>query len=436
MRFVELPKNKKKNTRKKKKKNFFQKIKDYFSNGEKETQNQEKETSNFSLIEVVIIIIISILFGVVVGYLITYSNSPFYHTKHTALSEITNTYQSIVDNYYGELDEEKLSNAAIKAMVNALEDPYSSYMDKDVTSEFNETVDGTFVGIGVTILFHDNYNEVIEIYEDSPAEKVGFKVGDIIIRVEGENVAGKSGADLSKLIRGEKDTKVNITIKRGEEEITLSVKRGVVQLPSVHKEVIEEEGVKIGYIKIDSFASNTYTQFKKALNQLEKEKIASLILDVRDNPGGHLLQTKQILSLFFPKKTVLYQVETKNVKQKAYSLSKESRSYPIVVLINSSSASASEILASCFQENYKKALIIGKQSYGKGTVQTSQNLKNGTSIKYTTQKWLTSKGIWFHQGGVVPDVEVDLAEEYYSNPVRENDTQLAEAIHKLKESNY
>ena len=158
-----------------------------------------------------------------------------------------------------------------------------------------------------------------------------------------------------------------------------------------------------------------------------------MILDVRDNPGGHLLQTKQILSMFFSKKTVLFQIESKQKKQKVKSLSDEVRDYPVAVLINSSSASASEVVASCFQDNYKDALIVGITSYGKGTVQQSQSLKNGTSIKYTTQKWLTSKGKWLNNTGVTPDVEVQLSESYYQNPVHEEDNQLQEAIQRIVE---
>ncbi len=427
-------KGKKKATTHKKKKSFLDKIKKYFKDMKKSTKNN-KESSNFSFAEVVVIIAISILFGVVVGYLITYSNSPFYRTNHSALNEIINTYHNIVDNYYGDLDEDALSNAAIKGMVSSLNDPYSSYMEGDIADEFNETVDGSFVGIGVTIMFEEHYNHIIEIYEDGPADQAGLKVDDIILKVDGEDVYDHVGSELSKLVRGEKDTKVTLTVRRGEEELDFVVTRGVIELPSVSSTVFEEENQKIGYIKIDTFASNTYDQFKKSLKKLEKDSISSLIIDVRDNPGGHLLQTKQILSMFFPKKTVLYQVQTKNTKQKAYSTSKESRSYPVVVLVNASSASASEILASCFQENYKDAIIVGKTSYGKGTVQKSQSLSNGVSIKYTTQKWLTSKGKWFNGEGVVPDVEVDLSGEYYQNPVQENDTQLQTAIQKLKESN-
>ena len=416
----------------KKKDSFFTKMKNYFCDDSYE-EIPEEDNSFFTTVEVVVIIIISILFGVVLGYMLTYSNSPFHRVKHSALDEIVNTYENIIDNYYGELDEKKLSDAAIKGMIHSLGDPYSSYMDENVTEEFNETVDGSFVGIGVTITPDGDYTKIIDIYKNSPALEVGLQVDDKIIKVEGTDVAGFNGDQLSQLIRGKKGTKVTITILRGEEEFEYTLTRGTIDLISVSGEVLESDEKKIGYIRITSFASNTYDQFEEKLKELEGNDITSLIIDVRDNPGGHLLQTKQILSMFFSKKTVLYQVETKKKKQNAYSLTKESRKYPVVVLMNSASASASEILASCFQENYKKAYLIGTQTYGKGTVQKSENLQNGTSIKFTTQKWLSSKGVWYNNEGVKPDIEVELAEEYYQNPIRENDNQFQEAITKIKE---
>ena len=394
-------------------------------------EDMEKDSSDFSFVEVVIVVVISILFGVVIGYMITYSNSPFHRSKHSNLDEIVNTYQNIVDNYYGDLDEDKLSSAAIQGMVESLDDPYSVYLNETETNDFNETIDGSFVGIGVVVLYENESTRIIEVYDDYPAQKAGLKADDVLVAIDGKNVEGSNSVDISKLIRGEKGTEVVITVRRGEQELDFTVTRDTIQLPSVTHTIYEDT---IGYIKIDSFSSNTYDQFKKALLDLESKNIKSLIIDVRDNPGGHLLQTKQILSLFFNKKTVLYQVESKTKKQKAHSTSKESRDYPVGILINHSSASASEILATCFQENYQNAFVMGEKSIGKGTVQTAQELSNGTSIKYTTQKWLTSKGVWIHGEGVTPDIEVTQVDEYYYEPVVENDHILQEAIQKLKES--
>ena len=413
--------------KKKKKKSFFKNIKKSINrllNG--------KDIASFTVLEVVLVIIISILFGLIVGYFINYSKNDT--TKDSSLNEIVSTYNNILKNYYGDIDKNELKEAAVKGMVESLDDPYSSYMSGETADQFNESIDGSFTGIGVVIQGGEEYNTVIEVYEDSPAKKAGMHVDDVIIKVDGKDVKGMSGSDLAKIIRGKKGTKVVVTVKRGEEEVSLDIKRDVVDLISVTDKIIEYDGKNIGYIRIDSFAANTYSQFYKSLTALESKKIDSLIIDVRSNPGGHLQQTKQILSLFFNSKTVLYQIKSKGKTEKVYSYSNESRKYPIAVLIDSASASASEILASCFKENYKKSYIIGNTTYGKGTVQKTQTLSNGTTIKYTSETWLTAKGKSIDKVGVTPTIEVSLSEEFINDRSDENDDQLKQALNTLKES--
>ena len=417
----------KKKSKKKKKNSLFSDIRKTIA---KELNG--KDLASFTILEVVLIIVIAMLFGVIVGYFINYSKNDT--TKDSNLNEVVSTYNNIVNSYYGDIDKSKLSDAAIKGMVESLDDPYSNYMEDDVADEFNESIDGSFTGIGVVISGGEEYTTVIEVYDDAPAKKAGIQVGDMIIKVDGKDVKGVSNSDLAKMVRGKKGTKVNITVKRNDEEISMDVKRDVVDLISVTDKIIEYEGKNIGYIRIDKFAANTYSQFYKSLMALESKKIDSLIIDVRSNPGGHLKQTKQILSLFFDSKTVLYQVKYKGKVEKAYSYSKESRKYPVAVLIDSASASASEILASCFKENYKKVFIVGDTTYGKGTVQTTQTLQDGTTIKYTVETWLTSKGKALNNIGVTPTVQVSLTEEYAKNPCDDNDDQLKTALNKLKES--
>ena len=411
----------------KKKKSFIKNIKKTINK-----QINGKDVTSFTILEVVLIIFISILFGIIVGYFINYSRNDT--TKDSDLNEIVSTYNNIVKNYYGDVDKSVLKDEAIKGMVDSLNDPYSSYMEGKTADEFNETIDGSFTGIGVAIQDGGDYTTIVEVYDDSPAKKVGMAVGDVIVKVNGNDVKGVSGTELAQMVRGKKGTKVSITVKRNEEEITMDIKRDVVDLISVTDKIIEYDGKNIGYIRIESFAANTYSQFYKSLKALESKKIDSLIIDVRSNPGGHLQQTKQILSLFFDSKTVLYQIKSKNKIEKVYSYSNESRKYPIAVLVDSVSASASEILASCFKENYKKVFIVGNTTYGKGTVQYTDTLSNGTTIKYTTETWLTSKGKFINDVGVTPTVEVDLTDEYVKNPCDDTDDQLKMALEKLKES--
>ena len=396
---------------------------------------EEEERTSFSIMEVVGIIVISILFGMAIGYIIMYSRNPVHQVgRNKSLMEVVDTYQEIVQNYYGEIDEKKLSEEAIKGMIKSLNDSNSNYMDEYITNSFNVTVDGSFVGIGVTIVYENDYNRVVEVFSDSPAEKAGIQVDDILLKVDGKDVKGLMGDEISSLVRGKVGSKVKVVVQRGEEKKTFTITRGTIDIQSVSSDVISYENRKIGYIKITTFSDTTYKQFSKALKKIEKDDIDSLVLDVRDNPGGHLKQVTDVLSTFFPKKTALFQVQTKEKKEVVYSNSKESRKYPIMILINGGSASASEILASCFQDNYSKAMIIGNTSYGKGTIQKSVSLNTGTSFKYTTQKWLTSKGKWLNEKGVTPDIVINQCEEYSQNPVYENDTQLQEAFKQIKES--
>ncbi len=389
--------------------------------------------SKFSIFEVIIVTFISIIFGIIVGYILTYTSTPIKAIKSDHnLEEIISTYNTIKDNYYDDVDEDSLADNAIKGMVSSLDDSYSSFMDNKTTESFNESVDGYFVGIGVTIMYSDEYNQIIKVDEDGPGDKAGLKVNDIILSVDGKSVKGVYGEELTSLIKGKSGTKVKIKIKRGDTTKNITVKRGIIEIENVTSHLLEENGKKIGYINVDIFASNTYKQFKKNLNRMEKKKAEALIIDLRDNPGGHLSQTRDILSMFFDKKTVLYELKNKNKVSKIYSSSNEKRNYPIVILVNGNSASASEVMASCFKDNYKNVTVVGTKTYGKGTVQQTIKLSSGTSFKYTTEKWLTSKGKSIDGVGLNPDINVELEQSYYSNPTYENDLQIQKAVEILK----
>ena len=194
--------------------------------------------------------------------------------------------------------------------------------------------------------------------------------------------------------------------------------------------VIDKNDKKVGYISIDVFSSTTYKQFKKEYNSLVNKKIDSLIIDVRNNPGGQLDDVKEILQLLEKRDKVLYQIQTKNIKNKVYDGTKSYCNYKISILINKGSASASEILATSLKEN-NKAILVGKTTYGKGTVQKAYSLSSGATLKYTTQKWLTPKGNWINEKGITPDEEVDLSDEYKENPSDDTDNQLQKAIEVL-----
>lgn len=388
--------------------------------------------SKFSIFEVVIIIFISIVFGMIVGYVLTYTRSPLGSVKsNSKLSEIISTYNSIKDNYYKEIDEDTLVNAAVSGMIGSLDDNYSNYMDSSTTDSFNESIEGSFVGIGITIMYDGEYNKIIAVDDKGPSNKI-LKVDDLIVKVSGKDVRGIYGDDLKKLIRGKVGTAVKIKVLRNNKYLTFSIKRTNIEIETVKSNYFDVESKRIGYLDVDVISSNTYKQFNKNLKRLENKNIDSLIIDLRDNPGGHLSQTKEILSMFFNKKTVLYQLKDKDTKKKIYSSSNETRSYPIVILVNDGSASASEIITSCFMKNYNNIKVVGTTTYGKGTVQQSHQLSTGTSIKYTVQEWLTSNGKSINEKGIKPDEELLMNSEYYSNPTYNTDNQLQKAIEILK----
>jgi len=392
-----------------------------------------EKKAGFNLIEVVIIMIITVLFGTLIGSMISYEKDKIVSGEiPNDLEELVQTYNDLLDNYYEDLDKEALLDAGIKGMIDYLGDPYSTYMDLKETEEFNEKVEGKYVGIGTEIQLVDNNITISNPFEDGPAYEAGLRKGDIIVAVEGESVEGKTLSEVSALIKGKADTKVSITIKRDNEEKVLSVTRKEVDITSVTYDTFDVNDKKIGLITIDIFAANSKEQFRDALTVLEEANIDSLVIDVRDNTGGYLSVVSEIVSMFLDKSKIIYQLETKGVKEPVYSLTKEKRTYPVAVLINSASASASEILASALKESYG-AEIIGINSYGKGTVQKSYTLDTGATIKYTIQKWLTPDGNWINDTGVSPTIKEELDVSYYTNPSLENDNQLQKALEVLSE---
>ena len=383
----------------------------------------------FSYPEMVIIMIIAILFGFLIGNVVSFTKKETTNSSvPSELKEFVDTYNDIVNNYYDKVNKEELIDAGIKGMINYLDDPYATYFDGTSSTNFNQTLEGNYEGVGIEVTLDTKKVKITKVFADTPAKKAGIKVGDYITKVNGESVEGKSLSDVVSLIKNAKNKEVEITITRDNQEKTMKVTRTTVDMPYTSSKVYEENGKKIGYLKIEMFSNNITKQVKKELESLKKKNIDKLVIDVRDNPGGYLTQVTEILSLFMTKKDVIYQLQTKNNKEKVYSTSsKATYSYPVVVLINENSASASEILASAFKETYN-AEIIGVNSYGKGTVQKTGDLNNGDTIKYTVQKWLTPKGNWINEKGVTPTKEVKLELKENEPLTEDNDNQLKAAI--------
>lgn len=383
----------------------------------------------FSYPEMVIIMIIAVLFGFLIGNVVSFTKKETTNSSvPSELKEFVDTYNDIVNNYYDKVNKEELIDAGIKGMINYLDDPYATYFDGTSSTNFNQTLEGNYEGVGIEVTLDNNKVKITKVFADTPAKKAGIKVGDYITKVNGESVEGKSLSDVVSLIKNAKNKEVEITITRDNQEKAMKVTRTTVDMPYTSSKVYEENGKKIGYLKIEMFSNNITKQVKKELESLKKKNIDKLVIDVRDNPGGYLTQVTEILSLFMTKKDVIYQLQTKNNKEKVYSTSSRATySYPVVVLINENSASASEILASAFKETYN-AEIVGVNSYGKGTVQKTGDLNNGDTIKYTVQKWLTPKGNWINEKGVTPTKEVKLELKENEILTEDNDNQLKAAI--------
>ncbi len=383
---------------KKKNTSFFSKINKWYK------KNIKKNKLKLNLSESIFVMIITFLIGLIIGGVVMYGKGPFGSDK--SFNQFIATYNEINDFYYKEVDSEKLLEAGIKGMVNYLGDPYSTYMSVETANEFNEEVEGVYHGIGAEIILkEDNTIHIGKVYEDSPAEKAGLKTDDILIKVNGEDVKGLSLNDIASKVKGDVGTNVKITIKRENEEKELTLTRDNVDTISVTGELIEKDERKIGYLNVSIFAANTAKQFENELKKLEEKKIDSLIIDLRNNQGGYLNCVTDIISLFIKKGLPIYELKIKDDIEIVYDKTDEERKYKIVVLVNSTSASASEVLSGALQETYK-ATIMGTKTFGKGRVQKVYALPSGALVKYTYQEWLTPLGNYIDGKGITPDVEV------------------------------
>ncbi len=394
------------------------------------------EENKFNFLEIILLMFMAFVVGVFASQAISLKIPILNNTTVIEdTSELTRVYNLIINKYYGEVDKKELTSAAIKGMMNYLSDDYSMYFTEDEKNDFNERLNGVYTGLGVEITNDASNNAmIVTVFDNSSAKDANLKPGDIIAKINGEDVLGLGKEEVVKKIKGKNNYSFNMSVLRDNNLIDVKVVTKSITLSSVTSSVIEKDNEKIGYIYISIFALNTYDQFKEQLEELEKMKITSLIIDVRSNTGGHLTSVTSILDLFLNKTDVLYQIKSKDKIKKVYGTDASTRKYPIVVLTNELSASASEILASALKEAYG-AKTVGIKTFGKGTMQNMLDLENGGMIKVTTEEWLTSKGNKINKEGVPVDYEVKLDEKYASNPSEETDNQLQKAIEVLTKAN-
>ena len=388
-----------------------------------------KEKESYSFDEVFSITIFSLLLGVLACFsvLTILNKGKNYFVLSKELAKFVDAYDAIVNNYYKEVDKDKLVESAINGMVSSIGDEYTSYSDKDVTDNFNETVNGKYMGIGALIMKSENDLVIYKVFEDSPSYRAGLKDGDIILKLDDKDTKDMSVNDIASIVKNDRNKEVKLLVKRGEENLDITIVKDMVELPVVSGKVINHNDKKIGYISLSIFSSVASEQFNKELVKLEKEGISGLVIDVRGNSGGYLTTVTDIASYFLKKGDIIYKLEVNDKVTVRKDKTKESRDYPVAVLIDKNSASASEILASSIKESYN-GYVVGTNSYGKGTVQQTLVLSDGSMIKYTIEKWLTPLGNWINEEGVIPTNYVELSSEYLNNPVFENDNQLNKAL--------
>ncbi|MDP3990848.1 MAG: S41 family peptidase [Candidatus Nealsonbacteria bacterium] len=319
---------------------------------------------------------------------------------------------------------------AISGMVKSLKDPYTVYMPPEDAKIFKDDVSGEFQGVGMEIGIRQGTLTVIAPLEGTPAQRAGLRPGDKIIKVDDVYVADITVDEAVKLIRGEKGTKVVLTIMRDtfDQVKDFEIIREVIEIPSIKWEVKEED---IAYIKLYNFSEAGGNAFKQVGMEIMKSPTKKIIFDLRNNPGGYLEVAQDITGWFLEKGQVVTIEDfggKKDNKEYKANGSGQFVSYPIVILINQGSASASEILAGALRDQ-REVQLIGAKSFGKGSVQTLEELKSG-SLKITVAKWLTPNGQTIDGEGLVPDIEIELSEEDYNN---ERDPQLEKAIEIIRE---
>ena len=354
------------------------------------------------------------------------------------IEEFVEVYKRIKEQYVDVVDDEKLFDMAIQGMVSGL-DPHSSFLSQDDFNELKIGTTGKFGGLGIEITTEDSFVKVISPIDDTPAQRVGIKSGDLIIDVGGTSLKDLPISDAVKLMRGEPGTSVEITVIRKEikEPLKFNITREIIISKGVKSYLFDK---KIGYVRLSNFQSNSTNDVKDAIYELNREsnnKMEGLIVDLRNNPGGVLGTAVGISDLFLTEGKIVYTKGRIYKSKLEYFASPQDiiDGLPLIVLINEGSASASEIVAGALQD-HKRAMIMGTKSYGKASVQTIQELNDGSALKLTTARYYTPLGNDIHENGIKPDLVIEVGEKEKVNLPEpyDEDGQLFQAIKHLKDT--
>lgn len=351
------------------------------------------------------------------------------------LERINEVKRMIDKNYYKKADDYDVLIGMLKGAVNSLKDPYSYYMTEDEYKKFNEETDGEFAGLGIYVSgsIDDNLITVVAPMKGTPADRAGLKTDDKIIKINGKDFTADKMDDAVKIMRGKPGEKVKITVLRRDENgkakfIDFEIVREIIKVQTVSSKLLKDN---IGYISISGFDTPTYNDFDKQYKELKKQGMKKLILDLRNNPGGLLTTSTQVVNTFLDGGLIMYTLDKQNNKE-TINATKGADDIKIAVLVNKGSASASEIVAGALKDR-KRATIIGTQTFGKGIVQTVFNMPDGEGLKLTTSAYYTPSGVNIHGKGIAPDIKVELNKEVKTISIDNlaKDNQIQKAIEIL-----
>ncbi len=395
-------------------------------------ENTKNEKYTFGLFEVILIMIVTTLFGLFIGSFAAYKK---YNNRKISCNDVRDdtkniitVYDSLVNEYYGDIDKEKVVDFAISGMIDGLNDKYAVYMDEEYAKSINEELNGSFVGLGVEVRSDENgYITIVSVMDNSPALKYGIEVDDKIVSVDGINLVGDS---LDTLVQNIKSSKVgttkNIEVLRNGKKILLQIILDNVDVKSVNDYYVERDGKRIGVIVLSNFAANTYNQFVESYKRLKEEDVSSLVIDVRNNGGGYLSSANLISSMFLDNGDIIYKKTNGNDVEDIINEKERVIDLPVVVLVNGLTASSSEVFVSSLKENID-VVVIGTRTYGKGMIQKMIELSGNKYVKFSVQEWLTASGNKVEGVGIVPDIEIPFDDE------SSYDVQLEKAFELAKE---
>lgn len=375
----------------------------------------------FGIVFIIIATNIATMFGTYSFWQIREGNAI---SKFEKIFEVRNTLYKYYD---GKIDDSVLLEGALKGMTSSLKDPYTVFMNKKEFNDFNTETEGNYSGIGIQVASKDNKIQIQQVFEDSPSKKAGLMTNDIIEKVNGIEVNGNELEKAVSIMKGKEGTEVKLTIfRKNKGSFDVKVKRAKVNMVTVTGEIVDNN---VGYIQVSMFDENTAKNFKKELTLLKSKGMKSLIIDLRDNPGGVLDQCVSMVSNFLPSgKVVVSTIDKYNNKKEYKSEGGNFYNMPITVLTNGNSASASEIFSGAIRD-YKLGTLVGEKTFGKGVVQTMFDTGEGTALKVTISKYYTPSGENIHKKGIKPNVQVVYPDSLKNKPYdRNSDPQFIKAL--------